>query len=91
MALGITFSPASMTTGQYDDCIRRLEKAGAGKPAGRLYHACFMAGSGLRVFDVWESQAAFDTFGQTLMPILKQIGVDPGQPQIAPIHNIIKG
>jgi hypothetical protein len=25
------------------------------------------------------------------MPILKEIGVDPGQPHIMPIHNVIKG
>ena len=91
MALGIFFAPASMTTQQYDDCIKRLEKAGAGKPAGRLYHSCFGTGNKVQVFDVWESQAAFDSFGRTLMPILQQIGVDPGQPQVAPIHNIIKG
>jgi hypothetical protein len=91
VALGIFFAPASMSTQQYDECIKRLEKAGAGKPAGRLYHAGFGTGSTIQVFDVWESQAAFDNFGQTLMPILKQIGVDPGQPQVAPIHNIIKG
>lgn len=91
MALGFFFAPASMTAQQYDDCIRRLEKAGAGKPAGRLYHSCFGTGNKLQVFDVWESQTAFDRFGQTLMPILQQIGIDPGQPQVAPIHNIIKG
>jgi len=91
MALGILFAPASLTAQQYDDCIDRLEKAGAGKPMGRHYHSCFGTGNKLQVFDVWESQAAFDSFGRVLMPILQQIGVDPGQPQIAPIHNIIKG
>jgi hypothetical protein len=91
VALGFFFAPASFTAQQYDECIRQLEKAGAGKPAGRLYHACFGAGSKLQVFDVWESQATFDHFGQTLMPILQKLGVDPGQPQVAPIHNIIKG
>lgn len=90
MALAIYFAPASMTAQQYDDCIKRLEKAGAGKPAGRLYHACFGTGSKIQVFDVWDSQASFDSFGQVLMPILQQIGVDPGQPHIAPIHNILK-
>jgi hypothetical protein len=90
VALGFFFAPASMTAQQYDECIKRLEKVGAGRPAGRLYHSCFGSGGKLQVFDVWESQAAFDRFGQTLMPILHQLGVDPGQPQVAPIHNIIK-
>ena len=91
MALGIYFSPKSMSTQQYDTCIRKLEAAGAGKPAGRLHHACFGTGDSLAVFDVWDSQQSFDRFGETLIPILKEIGVDPGQPQVMPIHNIIKG
>jgi hypothetical protein len=42
--LGIYFSPISMTKQQYDTCIQKLEAAGAGKPAGRLYHASFTEG-----------------------------------------------
>jgi hypothetical protein len=91
MALGIYFSPKSMSTQQYDTCIRKLEAAGAGKPAGRLYHASFLNGDKVAVFDVWDSQQSFDRFGETLMPILKEIGVDPGQPAVMPIHNVIKG
>ena len=80
-----------MSTQQYDACIRKLEAAGAGKPAGRLYHASFLNGDKVAVFDVWDSQQSFDRFGETLMPILKEIGVDPGQPAVMPIHNVIKG
>ena len=89
MALGVYFSPAAMTTQKYDACIKKLEAAGAGKPAGRLYHACFGDPNKLMVFDVWDSQASFDQFGQTLMPILTEVGVDPGQPTVMPIHNVI--
>ena len=76
MAIGILFAATSMTAQQYDDCIRKLEQANAGNPPGRVYHACFGAGDKLQVFDVWESQAAFDQFGQTLMPILQQLGIE---------------
>jgi hypothetical protein len=91
MALAITFTPVSMTAGQYDACIRSLEQAGAGAPRGRLYHACHRSGDQLRVFDVWESRESFERFAQTLMPILQQLGIDPGQPEITEIHNIIPG
>ena len=37
----------------------------------------------------WTSQAAFDKFGETLLPILQEIGVDPGQPSVMEIHNEI--
>ena len=90
MALGFYFSPAAMSARQYDACIQKLEAAGAGAPKGRLYHACFGPSDKLAVFDVWDSQDNFNRFGETLMPILKELGVDPGQPAVMPIHNIIK-
>lgn len=91
MTIGIYFRPASMSADQYDDIIKRLETAGSGTPAGRLYHVCFGAADSLQVFDVWESQQAFDDFGATLMPILQEVGVDPGQPMIEPVHSVIPG
>lgn len=91
MALGIYFSPSSMTTAQYDECIKRLEAAGAGAPPGRLYHVSFTIEGQTRVFDVWDSMESFEKFGQTLMPILANLGVDPGQPSISEVHNIIEG
>jgi hypothetical protein len=91
MAITAVFTPASMTTAQYDEVIKRLEQAGAGTPAGRLYHVCNRSGDQLQVIDVWESGETFEQFGQTLMPILQQLGVDPGQPAISPVHNIVKG
>lgn len=91
MALGIYFAPESMTSADYDEVIRRLEEAGQGAPAGRRYHVAFSGRGGLEVFDVWESQEAFDAFGQVLMPILAEVGVDPGRPQVAEVHNIVQG
>jgi hypothetical protein len=35
------------------------------------------------VIDVWESQEAFDRFGEKLMPILQELGIDI-QPQLYP-------
>ena len=90
MALAFYFSPTTvMTTQQYDECIRRLAKAGAAHPPGRMYHACFGTSASVSVFDVWTLQAAFEKFGQTLMPILNQLGVDPGQPSVMEVHNVI--
>lgn len=91
MAIAVTFTPQSMDAGQYDEVIRRLEAAGAGSPRGRLHHVCYGAGSHLRVTDIWESEEALGAFGQTLMPILQEVGVDPGQPEINPVHNTIAG
>jgi len=89
MAIGIYFAPAAASAEKYDECIKLLRKAGAGNPSGRSYHASFGPKDKLMVFDVWTSQAAFDKFGKTLMPIMQQMGVDPGQPQVMPVHNVI--
>lgn len=90
MALGFYFSPATPMNAQtYDECITRLRQAGAAHPKGRVYHAAFGPKDRIAVFDVWTSQAEFDTFGQTLMPILKGLGVDAGQPQVMEIHSVI--
>jgi len=91
MAITMTVTPRSMDARQYDEVLKRLENAGASAPPGRLYHVCFGTGTSLRVVDVWESQDAFNAFGQTLLPILQQMGIDPGQPEAAEVHNIIKG
>ena len=89
MAIAVYFHPASTSTKQYDDCISRLESAGAGHPDGRLHHSCFGPPEAIMVYEVWESQEKFDAFGPTLMPILQEAGVDPGQPDIMALHNII--
>ena len=89
MAIGIYFSPAAMSAAKYDECIKLLKKAGVGNPAGRSYHAAFGPKDKLMVFDVWTSQAAFDKFGKTLMPICQQLGIDPGQPAVMPVHKVI--
>jgi hypothetical protein len=89
MAIGIYFSPAAVSAEKYDECIKLLKKAGAGHPTGRSYHSAFGPKDKLMVFEVWTSQAAFDKFAKTLMPILQQLGIDPGQPAVMPMHKVI--
>ena len=91
MAIIVHFSPSGMDKSKYDDVIRRLEQAGAGSPPGRLYHCCYESGGALKVVDVYDSQQSFERFGQTLMPILKALGIDVGQPVVSPAHNVISG
>ena len=40
------------------------------------------------VFDVWDSVEQFQKFGETLLPLMKKLGADPGQPQIMKVHNL---
>jgi hypothetical protein len=91
MALGFYFAPSSFTKARYDDALKRLEAAGAGAPAGRLYHVALEADDLIQVFDIWDSQESFEAFGKTLVPIMTELGADPGKPQVMPVYNVIEG
>jgi hypothetical protein len=39
-------------------------------------------------YDIWDSPESFRAFGQVLMPILAEVGVDPGQPAVMPIRKL---
>jgi hypothetical protein len=89
MAIGVYFAPAAMSAEKYNECIKALRKAGAGNPPGRSYHAAFGPQDKLMVFDIWTTQKAFDRFGKTLMPILQQLGIDPGPPNVMDVHKVL--
>ena len=91
MSILIRFAPTSpTTTEQYDDTIRRLKQAGDFPPDGMEYHVCFLAGGNVRVSEIWDSQEQLDAFGERLMPLLAEVGIDPGEPEVLEIHNIIR-
>ena len=87
----VRFVPKSMSVPKYDQVIKQLEAAGAAAPKGRLFHVAFGPTEALRVSDIWDTQENFDRFGQILMPILQQNGVDPGEPEFIDVHNIVAG
>ena len=91
MSFVLTFSPSGMTAARYNECIEKLNAAGAGSPKGRSYHVCYGDTNNVQVTDVWESMEDFQAFGETLMPILQSLGVDPGQPTPQEVQNIIVG
>ena len=91
MSFLFRFTPAGFTTAIYNKVIAKLDAAGAGAPKGRSYHVCFGDPDNLFVSDIWDNMEDFQAFGKTLLPIMQSIGVDPGQPVILPVHNIIVG
>jgi hypothetical protein len=90
MSFGLYFRATGFTPTKYDETIKQLEQAGAGfgSVPGRTFHCALEVDGAIHVFDVWESMEQFEKFGEPLMPILSKLGVDPGQPQVSPIHNI---
>src|SRR5688500_2112328 len=91
MAVVLRATTPGFTAAKYDELLQKLEAAGAGSPAGRLYHVCFGDTDNLRVSDIWESREAFDRFGETLIPIMQDLGIAPPQIEFFEVHNIIEG
>lgn len=91
MAIVMRFTSPGLTAEKYEQTVRRLEEAGAGSPPGRLYHVCFGDPNALRVSDIWDSRESFARFGETLRPILADLGIEAGDPEILEVHNIIEG
>jgi hypothetical protein len=85
----VRFTPAA-TTEQYDETIRRLEKSGDWLPDGLDFHVAFEADGKFRVSEIWGSREQFDAFGERLMPVLEDVGIEPGTPEMLEIHNIVK-
>lgn len=84
------FNVPGMTAQQYDKVHNELKAAGKSTPRGRLYHVAAAKPNGWFVLDVWASAEELNQFAQTLMPILQKVGVTPPQPEIYPVHQIIK-
>src|SRR5205085_8257785 len=93
MSVSLYFTPTGFTQAIYDEANAKLEEAGAGfgKVPGRTFHCAIEMDGSIAVFDIWDSMEQFEAFGATLVPILTGLGVDPGQPMVAPVHNVQNG
>jgi hypothetical protein len=90
MSILARFTPASLTAEQYDESVRRLEESGAWPADGLEYHVCFGSDGNLRVSEIWDSKEQFEAFGPKLMPVLSDIGIEPGEPELLEVHNIVR-
>lgn len=68
-----------LTNGQKD----QMEALGDWPVEGLLAHVAGQGANGFRVVDVWDSEEAFDRFGEIIVPILQELGVD-AQPEVYP-------
>jgi hypothetical protein len=95
VAVVIVFQGPGFTRERYEESVRRLTdgKSRLESPAdwpveGLLAHAAGEGEGGFRVVDVWESEEAFGRFGETLVPILRDMGVE-GDPEVYPAHTFV--
>ena len=92
MSILVRFTGApGMTAEKYDATMPAIEASGPFPPDGLEFHVAFSSGGSFRVSEIWDSKEQFDAFGQRLMPILSEGGIElAGPPEIVEIHNIIK-
>jgi hypothetical protein len=88
-------SPPQFTREQYEESVRRLRPGSEvlASPSdwpveGLLVHVAGEGPKGFRVVDVWESDVALRRFGDILMPILRELGVE-GEPEIYQTHTFV--
>jgi len=64
---------------QQASVVKQLEQAGAGlgKVPGRRFHCAMEADGAVSVVDVWDSMEQFQKFGETLVSIMKKLGLSP--------------
>jgi hypothetical protein len=95
MPVVAVFQSPSLTQEQYEQSVEKLTggKSRMESPAdwpveGLLAHIAGQGASGFRVVDVWESDEAFRRFGEKLMPVLQELGVE-GEPEIYATHTFV--
>jgi thiamine pyrophosphate-dependent acetolactate synthase large subunit-like protein len=95
MPVVAVFQSPSLTQERYEESVAKLAggKSRMESPAdwpveGLLAHVAGQGANGFRVVDVWESEEAFQRFGETLMPVLQDVGVQ-GEPEVYPTHTFV--
>jgi hypothetical protein len=75
---------------KYDESIRRLEASGEWPPDGLQLHVLFGSEGDLKVSEIWDSPEQLQAFGDRLMPILSEIGIEfSGPPDVFEVRNLI--
>jgi hypothetical protein len=85
----------SLTRERYEEVIRRLSGGKARADSledlpfdGLLVHVAGETENGFVIFDVFESQEAFDRFGEVVSPIAREVGIEE-PPKAYPAHTSI--
>ncbi len=90
MAISVRFAEEPTSREKYDEVRKRLENAGDWPAAGLVFHAAQGESDVEEVFEVWESREAFESFGAKLMPLLDEVGIDAGEPQVREVYKMDK-
>ena len=90
MAISVRFAEEPTSREKYDGVRKRLEDAGDWPPPGLIFQAAQGDSDVEEVFEVWESREAFERFGSKLMPLLDEVGINAGEPQVREVYKMDK-
>ena len=92
MSIVVRFSPTNVNREKYDESLRRLEQAGLWpNPPGLEVHVAFGDEDNMKVSEIWASREQMEEFGEGLMPILTEFGIEmAGEPEVFEAHNLVK-
>jgi hypothetical protein len=86
----VRFHPTNVTREKYEESLRRLEESGEWPPNGLELHVLFGSEDDLKVSEIWDSEEQLRAFGERLMPILHEVGIEfSGPPDVFEVHNLI--
>jgi hypothetical protein len=89
MSILVRYHPKNLTAEQYDNVVRQEEATATYPPDGRQYHVCFGTDGDLHVSEVWNSLEQLQAYGESLMPMLADAGVEfSAEPEIFEVHRI---
>ena len=90
MSILVRFSPPSMTAEQYNAIVERLYKEGIHRDPGLELELCFGSGDKMKVSLLFDSKEHFASFGAKIGPVLSEMGMDPGEPEVIELHKVIR-
>ncbi|MEV5974751.1 hypothetical protein [Streptomyces sp. NPDC051921] len=96
MAIVAVFEMPGMTQAQYEESAARVTggrgtvTSSADWPVpGLISHTSAPTPDGWLVVDVWESEEAFQRFGEIIIPILHELGVPEVKPKVHSVHTVV--
>ena len=80
--IGVYINWPTLTTDQYHSIAAKIQEEGISE-AGLKVHTCFKeSGDALAIFDVWESEEAFNPFGAQLAALVERLGLPAATPHL---------
>ena len=92
MSIVVRYQPVGLTRQKYDEATRQLDGAGVvWPPDGLQLHVLFGTEGDLKVSEIWESPAQLTAFGEQMLAVLNEVGVQVaggGKPLVFEVHNL---